>query len=552
MAEKVSDLLNLFTSPGKGRLVSIGLILILSLVGFGSLIFWNSRPDYQVLFSNLSQEDAGEMINRLKEKKIPMQLSNNGTTLLVPREQVYDIRLSLAAEGLPKGGGVGYEVFDRTNLGTTDFVQKLNYQRALQGELVRTVRQIKEIEHARVHIVTPKESLFSDDQKKPTASVLIKTRSGMTLGPGQVEGIVHLVSSSVEGLEPGSITIVDTSGRILFKRADASPIGQLTTTQLEYQRTIEEELKKKVQGMLEEVLGPSKAIARISTDVDFEQIDITEEKYDPNGVLRSEQKNLEQSSSTSGPPESTDAKPDAKPDGKPEASPEPKGAKGKIVGAGEPATKAAGPSIPRNASSSARQNEIRNYEISKINKRIKSPTGRLRKVSAAVVVDGTYKESSDAKGVKSKQYVPRTQEEIKSLENLVKKAIGYDEERRDQVEVINMPFYLPGQDEEPKAEKTEAWREYLMIGYKPAVSLLLALLFILFIARPLLKGRLLVPARETVPLLETVPQAASTPETPQVVKPPQAISLRDQTMKIVQDDPSKAAKIMKSWLHEKE
>jgi flagellar M-ring protein FliF len=160
-------------SPAWKRNLSIALVLILSLVGFGSLIYWNSKPEYQVLFSNLSTEDAGEMVNKLKEKKIPFQLSANGTSILVAREQVYDTRLALAAEGLPKGGGVGFEVFDRSNLGATDFVQKLNYQRALQGELSRTIRQIKEVEQARVHIVTPKESLFLEDQKKPSASVLI-------------------------------------------------------------------------------------------------------------------------------------------------------------------------------------------------------------------------------------------------------------------------------------------------------------------------------------------------------------------------------------------
>ncbi len=299
MASKITDMLNQFlTSPAKGRNLSIAVILLLCIVGFGSLIFWNSRPDYQVLFSNLSQEDAGEMVNKLKEKKVPFQLTNNGTTILIPKEQVYDLRLSLATEGLPKGGGVGFEVFDRTNLGTTDFVQKLNYQRALQGELSRTIKQIKEIEQARVHIVTPKESLFIEEQKKPTASVLVKTRSGMTLAPPQVEGIVNLVSSAVEGLEPGNITIVDTTGKVLFKRADSTLMGQLTTTQLEYQKNIEEGFKKKVQGMLEEVLGPTKAIARISADIDFQQVEITEEKYDPAGVLRSEQKNTERSSTT--------------------------------------------------------------------------------------------------------------------------------------------------------------------------------------------------------------------------------------------------------------
>ncbi|MCX5905780.1 MAG: flagellar basal-body MS-ring/collar protein FliF, partial [Deltaproteobacteria bacterium] len=236
MAGLFEQLNQLFASPSQRRLVLVMVVVILSLAGFGSLIFWNQQPDFQVLFSNLTQEDMGEMVGKLKEKKIPYQLSSDGKAILVPRDQVYEIRLTLAGEGLPKGGGVGFEVFDRTNLGATDFVQKLNYQRALQGELARTIRQIKEVEQARVHIVTPRESLFVEDRKKPTASVFVKTRSGMSLGPAQVEGIVHLVASSVEGLDFGSITVVDTSGKILSKRADTSPIGQLTSSQLEYQR----------------------------------------------------------------------------------------------------------------------------------------------------------------------------------------------------------------------------------------------------------------------------------------------------------------------------
>jgi len=545
MANRIFDLINAFlSSPAKGRNLFIVVILLLSVVGFGSLIFWNSQPDYQVLFSNLSQEDAGEMTNKLKEKKIPFQLTSSGTTLLVPRDRVYDLRLSLAAEGLPKGGGVGFEVFDRTNLGTTDFVQKLNYQRALQGELSRTIKQIREVEQARVHIVTPKESLFVEEQRKPTASVFVKTRSGMSLGVSQVEGIVHLVASAVEGLEPGYITVLDTSGKILSKRNDTTLVGQLTTTQLEYQRNIEEGLKKKAQGMLEEVLGPNKAIARVSTEIDFQQIDITEERYDPNTVLRSEQKNTERSSATSGASLlSSEAKKEPVADTKtprtrPNVPPEPS------------AKVPVGPSAPLNANSSERQHEIRNYEVSRINKHIKNPVGKVVKVSAAVIVDGAYKEVADAKGKKEKQYVPRSQEEMKNLENIVKKAIGYDEERGDQVEVIHMPFYWSISEEETKPVKGSPWQEYLMIAYKPIVSLVLALLFILFVIRPLFKRGFFTPGREMTALPSVSSPGA--PETLPGPKPPASLNLRDQTAQLVRDDPSKAVGVVKTWIHEKE
>ncbi len=547
MAPKITDALNQFlTSPAKGRNLSIAAILLLSVIGFGSLIFWNSRPDYQVLFSNLSQEDAGEMVNKLKERKVPFQLTNNGTTLLVPREQVYEVRLSFATEGLPKGGGVGFEVFDRTNLGTTDFVQKLNYQRALQGELSRTIKQIKEIEQARVHIVTPKESLFVEEQKKPTASVLVKTRSGMTLAPPQVEGIVNLVSSAVEGLEPGNITIVDTTGKVLFKRTDSTLMGQLTTTQMEYQKNIEENLKKKVQGMLEEVLGPSKAIARISTDIDFQQVEITEEKYDPTGVLRSEQKNAEKSSTTQVLPPSSGEPKEGTLELKgndPKKGATPDNLKVQVKGS---------PPAPVNLTSAERQNEIRNYEISKVNKHIRTPMGKVAKVSAAVVVDGLYQGSG-----KNRQYVSRNPDEMKNLENIVKKAIGYNEDRKDQVEVINMPFYWSVMEEETKEEKIPVWEKYLQMYYKPAISLILAFLFIFFVVRPFLKKRSFSPEKEEASLLQSAPPGTLPPQVAQVAqvaqeKKPAAVSFKDQAVQIAQEDPSRTARIVKTWLQEKE
>lgn len=525
-------------SPAWKRNLSIALVLILSLVGFGSLIYWNSKPEYQVLFSNLSTEDAGEMVNKLKEKKIPFQLSSNGTSILVARDQVYDTRLALAAEGLPKGGGVGFEVFDRSNLGATDFVQKLNYQRALQGELSRTIRQIKEVEQARVHIVTPKESLFLEDQKKPSASVLIKTRSGMKLDAGQVEGIVHLVASAIEGLDSGNITVVDTSGKILFKRNETTLLGQMTTHQLEYQRNIEENLKKKAQGMLEEVLGFNKAIARVSADIDFQQVDITEERYDPNSVVRSEQRNSEKSSMIS------NARPAA--GGKPEAQPAPKAPEEKGKPAPEAKARSAEP-IPLQSNQSERQNEVRNYEISRVNKRIKSPVGTVKKISAAVIVDGTYKDAADAKGKKGREYQARSPEEMKSIEAMVKKAIGYDESRGDQVEVINMPFTWSVAEEESKTVAAEWWKEYILISYKPLVSLILAALFIFFVVRPLLRRRASLPQEETGYLPKPSPQPALPADTtPQ----PKSLDLKTQTVQLIQENPSKAVGIIKEWINE--
>jgi flagellar M-ring protein FliF len=545
MANISDQILQFFGSPAKGRNLLIAAVLLLSVIGFGSLIFWNNQPDYQVLFSSLSQEDGGEMLAKLKEKKIPYQLTNNGTTILVPRDQVYDTRLTLAAEGLPKGGGVGFEVFDRTNLGTTDFVQKLNYQRALQGELSRTIKQIKEIEEARVHIVTPKESLFVEEQKKTTASVFIKTRSGMTMGAAQVEGIVHLVASAVGGLEPGNITVVDTSGKILSKRIEHGLIGQLTTSQLEYQRNIEEGLKKKIQGMLEEVLGFNKAIARASTEIDFQEISIIEESYAPKSVIRSEQRSAEKSSATSGGTLPREEKSEAPAERK--APPGKPGLGAGVSSKGSPSS----PSPPSSVSLSERQNETRNYEISKINRQIKNPVGSVKKISVAVIVDGTYKETSGAKGSKPKQYVPRPPEEMKNLEAIIKRAMGYDEKRGDQVELINMPFSWSIPEEDLKPDKGVIWKETVLDFYKPVVSLLLALLFIFFVVKPLLKRRPSLPGEKEVPLLAPGMRPGD-PKALPVSGGKKSSEMTDQTLDLAHGDPSKTVGIVKSWLQERE
>lgn len=536
MAKKINEILiQSLTSFLNGKNLFLLTVLILSIIFIGSLIFWNSQPDFQVLFSNLSVEDSGEIASKLKEKKIPYKLTQGGTAIMVPRDQVYEIRLGLAGEGLPKGGGVGFEIFDRTNLGTTDFVQKLNYVRGLQGELSRTIKQIKEIEYARVHIAVPKESIFKEEQKKPTASVLIRTRPGMVINSSQVEGIVHLVSCAVEGLEPANITVLDQTGKILSKKQDQSLIGQLTSNQLEYQRNIEELLKRKVQSMLEEVLGPNKVIAQITANIDFQQVDILEERYDPKTIPRSEQRSLERSSTGMG-----------------------SGERGSVSQDSRTTSNKFGDSAPSTpqtfsypGSVTDRQSEVRNYEISKINKRIKNPVGTIQKVSAAVIIDGTYTETTDDKGNRVKKYSPRPSDEMKRLENLVKRAIGYDETRGDQVEVINMPFYSSIIEDEPKPVSESFLNKYGSMMYKPLISLVLVVLLILFIIRPILKSR---PMQTSQPEISHIP-SVSPPMIPLEPKqetktPPQ--NFKEETIKLIHQDPQKAVGIVKTWLQESE
>ncbi len=526
MINKINEQVAPYTSLLQGRGLILIAVVLVSLLFFGSLIFINTQPDYQVLFSGLSAEDAGDISNRLKEKKIPFRLSQEGTSLLVPKEQVYELRLSLAADGLPRGGGVGFEVFDRNNIGVTDFVQRLNYQRALQGELGRTIKQIREIEKVRVHIATPRESLFIEESKAPTASVLVKTRSGMTLNPSQVEGIVRLVASAVEGLDPANVSVVDTAGKVLSKSPGSTPLGHLTNSQLEYQIKMEEGFRKKVQSMLEEVLGPGKAIARISAEIDFQQMVVTEEKFDPNAVVRSEQKNREKPAALTAPPANRADQGGSSPANPQETLPQ---------------------VSPLNLME--RQNEIRNYEISKINRQIKNHVGGLKKVSAAVIIDGTYKDVAGEGGAKEKKYFPRSQEDMKHLENVVKTAIGYTEQRGDQVEVINLPLYWSGAEEEIKPEQAASYKDYIPLAIKPAVSLILVILFLLFVVRPILKRRPANTALDLRPIgapagPELIPAEISYQRTKEL-----ALSPKEYALQIAQQDPAKAVAVVRSWIN---
>jgi flagellar M-ring protein FliF len=500
-------------------------IMILSVIGavalgFILLMTWANRPDYEVLYTNLNQDDAAGIIAKLKERKIPYRLEQNGTVITVPRENVHETRLTLAGEGLPRGGGVGFEIFDKTSLGTTDFVQKLNYQRAVQGELARTISQFREVEQARVHIAIPRESLFIEEEKKPTASVILKLRGGMKLNNNQVESIVHLVASAVQGLAPEDVTIADIGGKLFYKKSSSDMTGPLSTAQLEYQKGMEDGLRKNVEGMLGEVLGTNKVIARVSADIDFQQINITEEKYDPDSaVVRSEQRSEEKSEGGSNIPAGIP------------------GVKGSLAG------KLEGSANTGNKSLYQKESEIRNYEINKVNRQVLGPAGSIKRLSVAVMIDGAYKETAAKEGKSARQYVARTQTEMSQFENIVKKAVGFDEARGDQVEVVNIPFVWGAPEEESPA--SIPWQEYFSKIARPLFNIALVLIFIFFVAKPLLKW--LITSRPEKPVIPGLPASIEELEKGALVDFKKA----DQTLQLMQGQPERAAELVKKWLREK-
>lgn len=510
----------------------LGAVLIAVVVG-GLLSLTSASKDtnYKVLFSGLNQEDAGEVVAKLKELRIPYTLSEEGGAIMVPASQVYEVRLSLAGEGLPRGGGVGFEIFNQTNFGQTDFVQRLNYQRALQGELARTIRNFQQVLEARVHIATPKESVFIEDEKLPTASISVKLRGREKLNQHEIQSIVNLVASAVPGLSTDNITLVDTAGRLLYrKQADSE--GGLTGNQLEYQIKIEDNLRQKVETMLEEVVGVNRARARVAAEIDFNKVDRTEESFDPEAqVVRSEQMLTEH---------------DQRDGGNPEGIPGVKGELATFAEEGGEGSAAAGYN---------RNNVTRNYEISKQVKHIQDKGGAVKRLSIAVMVDGSYEKSVDKDGKTSLKYQPRSAEEMRDLEKLVKNAIGYNEERGDQVEVASLPFAL-STVVEPEADPMEKWRAMTEWLAMPLVYLLVALLVILFVIKPFLKllaSKQLETRAGGIPISggghgPTFGGAATEEE--DLTLAPRGLTDQERIYRLAQSDPDRAADLVRRWLRE--
>ena len=363
----------------------IGLILVVAI--FSNILKTVGKGELAVLYTELSEKDAAEVVKNLKDLKIPYKIGIGGTRILVPVDEVYEIRLTLAGKGIPKGGIVGYEIFDKGGIGVTAFTERVNYKRAIEGELVRTIRSLDEIRDARVHIVTPENRLFAEDQKCPTASVVLNL-SGV-ISEEQIKGIAYLAASSVEGLMSRNVTILDYAGNMLHgseavKAGDnPSSAVNMSSRQLELKSETEEYLSKKAQSMLERAVGTGNAIVRVDADLDLTNIVKTVESYDPESqVIRSQEYHSDKSN----------------------------------------------------------KRTVTNYEISKTIEQVVNKVGNIKKLSISALVNGRYELASDSK---SYEYTPLTSEEVSKFTGIVKNAVGYDETREDKIEVINVPFGAP-------------------------------------------------------------------------------------------------------------
>lgn len=524
------QLQNLFKSISIGKRIALLILAVGFVAGFVFLMNWAASPEFHPLYSNLDANDAGTILNRLKEQKIPYRLSANGSTILIPQEKIYEIRMELASEGLPHGGSIGFELFDNTKLGMTEFAQNVNYQRALQGELVRSINGFEEVDSSRVHIVMPEKSLFLKDEEPASASVVLKLRHGKWLTQQQVQGIVHLVSSSVSRMGPENVTVVDSNGRLLTGSTDPSGIANLSADQLEYQAQVERKLENRVLTMLEKALGANRAIVRVSCALNFKQHEITEERFLPeNQVIRSEQLFNE----TSRDSELT-----------------PQGIPG--IQSNLPQTSPAQNQITENDNTTfEKQDRTVNYEIGKLTSRTLDPVGGIERVSVAVMVDGTYKSNTAESGDLEWTYVPRSAEELTKIENLVKSAVNYATDRGDKVEVVNIPFESNQMNPSEEDSMIETWLTRLK-NYKPYfkyafLSLFLILTF-LFVVQPLVRW-LTTHTAGDAEILHQLPKTVGELEG-EYDPDAKQLAFKDQVSQLISQDNDASVGVVRDWLKE--
>jgi flagellar M-ring protein FliF len=467
----VQGFVDFLKSLGAARMAAMAAVTV-ALVGFFALLMLRvTAPQMTPLFTDLSFEDSSAIVKDLERQAIPYELKNDGAIVLVPKDRVPRLRMKLAEAGLPKGGGVGYEIFDKSDaLGATSFVQNINHLRALEGELSRTIRGIDRVQGARVHLVLPERPLFSRDKAEASASIVLKVRGA--LEPQQVRAIRHLVASAVNGLKPERVSIVDETGRLLADGARGE--SALGVSADERQVAYEQRMREQVEAIVTSIVGPGRARVQLTADFDFNRVTQTSEKFDPEGrVMRSSQTREE--SSAAG--ENRDGQVTV----------------GNELPGGQPPAAAGAP-----RDQSRKSEEVVNYEISRSTKTEVTEGGRVNRVSLAVLVDGSYPKNDKGEPV----YQPREKEEIDRIAALVRTAIGFDQKRGDQVEIVNLRFAdVPSTIiAEPSGLMSflQFTKDDVMHWVELLVMAILGLLVMLFVVRPLVR-RIIAPEQAMAP-----------------------------------------------------
>jgi len=461
----ILDVLKEWSLARKLSLIGVTLVSILL---FGAIIMQSQVADYSLLFANLPSRDAAAVVDWLKDRKIPYRLDDGGKDIMVPVDKVYEARLELAGSGLAEGG-VGFEIFDKQSFGMTDFAQKVNYRRALQGELMRTITSLGPVEGARIHLALPEKRLFREQQQVATAAVIVKLHQGRSLKESQLQGIVHLVAGSVEGLDAENVTIVDSSGKVLSKGTGAEVSGPMTPGMLEYQQSMERRLEVRAQSMLDRALGAGNSLVRVTAEVDFDQRERVEESLDPNGsVVVSEQATSERGSSEI-----------------------PGGVPGVVSN-----LQSSGNSVAVQTTPSSHSSEVTNYELSKVTSKTIQSVGTIKSLSVSVLV--ADKLTPGAEGSEPVN-APRDTAEMKDIEKMVRTALGINDSRGDLISVVSMPFEN-GFETEPMPPPSAVDKIYpYMPIIKYSLLAIAALMAYLLFLRPIVRA-LRGAADESMPM----------------------------------------------------
>ena len=523
-----------FTRTAGGRKIMLALGVAAAVAVMVAVWMWGQQPDYRVLFSNFSDRDGGAIVAELEKMNIPYKYAEGGGAVLVPADRVHDARLKLASQGLPKGGNVGFELMENQKLGSSQFVERVNFQRAMEGELARSIESVSSVQAARVHLAMPKDSVFVSEQKAPTASVLLNLHPGRALDPQQISAIVHLVASSVPDLPIKNVTVVDQNGNLLSDSGKPASINGMDPSQIKYVQELQQNVVKRIESIITPIVGPNNVRAEATADVDFSRSEQAVESYKPNQtpdamVVRSQQtsESLNGTGNPGGVPGALTNQPPA-----PATAP--------ITAAGENAAPAANGALAANT----RKDATVNYEVDKTIQYVQQAGGGLKRLSVAVVVN--YKKSTNAEG--KVVMTPLTKAETAQITDLVKEAMGFNAERGDSINVVNTPFARAEVEVIPELPwwKQPQYVEYLEMAKAAGKYLLMALvLFILYL-------------RTLKPLMKKLSDAAKMPPPIQNPQLQHAMAARPgqrnyqdnltRAQQLANQDPRVVANIVKTWV----
>jgi flagellar M-ring protein FliF len=551
-------LMGLTQTPGsRNALLAAGAAAIIAIMA--GVWMWSQQPDYRILFSNFSDRDGGAIVASLQQLNIPYKFAEGGGAILVPANQVYDARLKLASQGLPKGGGVGFELMENQKLGVSQFLEQVNFQRALEGELARSVETVAGVQSARIHLALPKASVFVREQEKPTASVLLNLHPGRTLDPQQVSAIVHLVASSVPNLPPKNVTLVDQNGTLLSDTDKKSGANGLDPSQLKYVQELQQHIAQRVESIITPIMGANNVRAEATADVDFSHTEQAAEIYKPNQPPESSTvRSLQSSESATVNPSNTGGIPGALSNQPPAPATAPltvapaaaaANATNATTAANGIKTAAPAAGTPQNT----HKESTINYEVDKTIRYVQQPMGGVKRLSVAVVVN--YKRELNAAGKMVSR--PLTAAEQSQITDLVKEAMGFNKDRGDTLNVVNSPF--AGVEKEIVAEVPLWKRPDSLELAKQAGKYLLAGLVLLYLFFGFLRPTLKKLANPAPPVLPAPEQPDALVQLSTEAQPGEPVRLPrnyqnnlDMAKQLARDDPKMVANVVKTWVNANE